>query len=106
MHQSALLRSLAEIDGNSVTLVVADKLERGREKQGWQSPDFGKCRIVVSPSEKELISFVELRDAIHVFTGMCAFPMVEQAFRHSCSVDGLRRIVFSEPWPLLVFRTK
>ena len=98
MHQSAFLRSLAEIDGNEITLVVATKAEEGREKQGWREPDFGKCEVVVAPSEQRLFSFVETRDAVHVFTGMCAFPMVERAFRHSCGIAGLRHMVFSEPW--------
>ena len=98
MHQSAFLRALANIDGNKVTLVVAAKAEFGRDRQGWLEPDFGKCEVIVGPSEEQLRSFVELRDAVHIFTGMCAFPMVERAFRHSCGIDGLRRLIYSEPW--------
>ena len=98
MHQSAFLQSLAELDGNEVTLAVAAKAETGRDKQGWSEPDFGRCEVVVAPSEQQLLSLAETRDAVHVFTGMCAFPMVESAFRHSCGIQGLRRMVYSEPW--------
>lgn len=98
MHQSAFLRTLSETDGNSVTLIVEDKEEFGRGKQGWQEPDFGKCTIIIAPSDEQLFSFVDIKDAIHVFTGMYAFPMVERAFKHSCKTSGLRRMVFSEPW--------
>ena len=98
MHQSAFLRELANIGGNKVTLVVAYKAELGRDKQGWHEPNLGKCQVVVSPSDEQLHSFVDVRDAVHVFTGMCAFPMVERAFRYSCGIQGLRRMVYSEPW--------
>lgn len=98
MHQSAFLRELAEHQGSDVTLVVADKAERGRAKQGWRQPDFGKCRIVLSPDEHSLREVLSLRDAVHVFTGMCAFPMVKRAFKMSCSIPGIRRMVYSEPW--------
>lgn len=92
------MRALADIGGHKVTLVVASKAEVGRDKQGWQEPDFGKCEVIVSPSYEQLHSLVEMPDAVHVFTGMCAFPMVEQAFRYSCGIQDLRRMIYSEPW--------
>ncbi len=98
MHQSAFLRALAETNGNKVTLVVAQKEEFGRGKQGWLQADFGKCEIVIAPSENKLFSLTEARDAIHVFTGLRSFPMVVHAFKHSCRKEGLRRMVYSEPW--------
>lgn len=79
-------------------LVVSAEEEVGRRQQGWQQGDFGACEVVVSPSSERLFSLVETSDAIHVFTGLCAFSMVEQAFKHSCACGGLRRFIYSEPW--------
>lgn len=98
MHQSAFLRELARHSDTNVTLVVEEEAEVGRAKQGWQQPDFGKCSIVLSPDEQRLYELTSLCEAVHVFTGMCAFPMVERAFKMSCSIPGIRRMVYSEPW--------
>ena len=106
MHQSAFLRALADCADMDVCLVVADEAELGRDKQGWLRPDFGKCRIIMSPNEQELQDLVVQRDAVHIFTGMCAFPMVERAFKLSCSISGFRRMVFSEPWRVDGWRGK
>ncbi len=98
MHQSACLRKLADHPGMEVTLVVAEETETGRDRQGWQQPDFGECCIILSPDEQKLQELTSLHDAVHVFTGMCAFPMVERAFKMSCAIPGMRRMVYSEPW--------
>lgn len=98
MHQSAFLRALAETEGNQVTLVVENRSECGRDRQGWQEPDFGKCEVIVSPSEKQLFSYLETKGAIHIFSGICSFPMVKKAFMQSCRMHDQRRMVFSEPW--------
>ncbi len=79
IHQSAFLRNLAE--SYSVTLVVEETLSIDRKKQGWIDPNFGDVNIVTKPNEDKLYELLDLKDSIHIFSGINSFPLITFAFR-------------------------
>ena len=94
--QSALIVSLAK--NHSVKLVVEKEMSNERKKSGWHIPDMGNATIVTSPSNKDIDKILrDNHDAIHVFSGIDAYPMVYSAFKKSISLK-LKTIVYLEPY--------
>lgn len=80
MHQSAFIRSIAE--RYNVILVAEKEIVDSRIIDGWELPDFGSTLIEIGPSKKRISEILENnRQAIHIFSGTKAFPMVHHAFR-------------------------
>jgi glycosyltransferase involved in cell wall biosynthesis len=87
MHQSALLRSLANRDGIKVKLIVWEELEAFRRESGWYRPDFGETQIIHRPTpgaQAELLSKVA-PNCVHIFSGTRGHPMLWDIFRQSLS---------------------
>jgi len=81
IHQSVFIRHLAK--KVSVTLVAEKEISAQRMQTGWAVPDFGNAELIVAPDKKR---FNELcsetgHDAVHVVSGIDAYPMVYEAFR-------------------------
>jgi glycosyltransferase involved in cell wall biosynthesis len=92
IHQSALLRNLANINGIKVTLVVAKEIEAAREELGWPKPELGKTQIIVNPTVKaqsEILSG-DLSNSVHIFPGSRRSKLMTwNAFRKSLSSNAL-----------------
>lgn len=90
IHQSALLRNLADFPKTEVILVVWDEIPTNRRKYGWHIPDFGKTKIVMKPplqEQQELLS-TNVSDTIHIFSGTRGHPKIWNALRfgHSTGI--------------------
>ncbi|MDR1544245.1 MAG: glycosyltransferase family 4 protein [Prevotellaceae bacterium] len=103
IHQSAFIRNIAE--KHDVTLVVQEKIEEPRKKHGWTVHDFGKTKIVVNPDDAVLNSFLEQKDAIHVFSGIDSFPLPAKAFKIAVK-NRLKMGIYSEPFNWLGWKGK
>jgi glycosyltransferase involved in cell wall biosynthesis len=79
IHQSAFLRSLAEM--HDVVLVVEEEITEQRKQHGWKVPDFGKTKIIIAPDSQQINELLNTKDAIHTFSGVDAFPLVSHVFR-------------------------
>ena len=80
MHQSAFIRKLAE--KNSILLIADKEIEKSMLNSGWRIPDFGKTSIEIGPNKNRIRDLLENnKNAIHVFSGIRAFPTVHYAFR-------------------------
>jgi glycosyltransferase involved in cell wall biosynthesis len=84
--QSAMIRALADIV-STVVLVTQDDLPDWRRECGWDIPDFGKTRLVVSPTNSVVSSLLKEREqeSIHIFSASRVDPLVWQAFRECLS---------------------
>lgn len=95
IHQSAFIKALAE--GHDVTLVAAERLDAQRVKEKWNVPDMGRAKVIVAPSDDDLMRQLSMPDTQHVFSGIDAYPMVYKAFRKAVK----RRLpisVMAEPY--------
>lgn len=83
IHQSAFIRSLANLPGNQVTLVVSQEMVERRIKSGWTKPDFGPTDIVVAPPDSEIRDLIKdsSRETIHILSGINSEETTRQAFR-------------------------
>lgn len=94
IHQSAFLNALSE--RHEVVLVAAKDMEDERKGQGWVIPGLDKIKIVISPSDLQIINLID-STAIHVFSGISAYPIVFKAFKYA--IDKRIRIgVMLEPY--------
>jgi len=94
IHQSAFLNALSE--KHELVLVVEKDLEKERKEQGWSIPGLEKINIIVAPTEKQMIELLD-ETAIHVFSGIYAYPMVNKVFRYAVKKD-LKIGVLLEPY--------
>lgn len=94
IHQSAFLKALAE--KHHVTLVAEQSLEKDRKSQGWCIPEMGNVKIVITPEIKQIYSLLE-NNAIHIFSGINAYPLVSKAFNLAVKKN-LRIGVMLEPF--------
>jgi glycosyltransferase involved in cell wall biosynthesis len=98
-HRSSYMRELATRPGLEVTVVVDEEIPEWRRRMGWTSPDYGACRVEVSPTRARLISLAEdaAVDCIHLYTPARAFPTAWNGFRRSAAA-GARIAIISEPY--------
>lgn len=96
IHQSAFLSALSEVA--SVNLIVEKESAEYRQKEGWSIPNMNKVVITISPTINTIRDIIDIEDnAIHVFSGINAYPQVYQAFKYACSKK--RRIMlYLEPF--------
>ena len=80
IHQTALLNALAS--KHQVTLAVQRAFEEERTDSGWKIPDMGNVHLELSPDEQRIHQLILSNEtAIHVFSGIDAYPMVFRAFK-------------------------
>jgi len=102
IHQSSFLRNLSL--SYKVVLVVEKKMSDRRLKEGWDVPDMGDTQIIIAPSLIEVTEIVNShREAIHVFSGIHAYPLVNKAF-HLIHDLRLKTLVLAEPYDFLGFK--
>lgn len=77
-HQSTFLLELAK--KSHVTLVVEREMDRERIEQKWEVPSTDGIELIVAPSESQIESVLSL-DAVQVFSGIDAYPVVYRAFK-------------------------
>lgn len=96
IHQASFLRALSQTE--EVCLVVEQPIEEERLKTGWNIPDFGKVKVVISPNSDQVPVLLK-DDAIHVFSGvnLDSFPMMKQAFSIAMRLK-LKVGIISEPF--------
>lgn len=95
IHQSALIRNLAEV--SEVILVVSEGLDQERVTHGWNIPDFGNASIVINPDDQRISEYLKDDNSINIFTGINSFPLVYRAFKRAVK-NNLRVLVYLEPF--------
>ena len=73
LHQSSFIRELSF--SHEVYLYVEEELYADRKQQGWSVPDFGKAKIVISPTENQLLEAVKTPDSLHILSGFRAYKI-------------------------------
>lgn len=95
IHQSAFLKALSA--EHEVHLMVSEEISPTRIKQGWSVPEIGNIEIIISPDNRTIVSALNTKDALHIFSGIDAFPMVFKAFKlaiaNKCKIS-----VMAEPY--------
>lgn len=68
IHQSALSRAMCDM-GWEVTIVAAEPVSADRRSLGWEVPDFGGAKIVLSPSFQDVERLLTRKNenTIHIF---------------------------------------
>lgn len=94
IHQSAFLNALSE--HHELTLVVEKDLDEERKEQGWSIPGLERIKVVIVPKDDELYQLLDM-SAIHVFSGISAYPMIKKAFKYAVE-KGLKNGVLLEPY--------
>src|SRR5665811_513962 len=85
IHQAPLIRELARIWRGEVMVVTEWGLSEERLSQGWELPGFSPARLVVAPTaaeRRELIRQYSAGDAVHIFSGLHAYPETYQTLKH------------------------
>lgn len=95
IHQSAFIKALAT--QYDVTLVAENTLDQQRIKEKWNITDMGKAKVIVSPDNNDILSLLQIPNTRHIFSGIDAYPMVYQAFRHAVKLN-LPISVIAEPY--------
>jgi glycosyltransferase involved in cell wall biosynthesis len=103
IHQAAYIKILAE--SCEVYLVVPTEREDWRIKDGWAVPDFGKTKILVNPTIHEIDHLLSVEEAIHIYSGLAAYPLVHFSFKKAVK-KRLRIGIISEPYNWLGIKGK
>ena len=95
-HQAAHLRALAD-HGHDVLIVADEALSEDRKAMGWSPPDFGAARIVVKPSDAEILRLVQEtpQDSIHIVGGYRGYRIGSIVLQH-CLRLSIRAGLMSE----------
>lgn len=96
IHQAPFLEELA--NDAKVVLVVERMFEQVRSKSGWDIPDAKSFEVMCAPSVDQMRSLIKDNlQAVHVFSGFSAYPMVSAAF--SFAYGKVKRLyVYAEPF--------
>lgn len=68
-HLSELIRALATLQGQTVTVVAEEGLTESRKAIGWREPDCSPARVLVNPSEGEIARIIcesDARKSVHI----------------------------------------
>lgn len=96
IHQTALLRTLA--GEHDVTLAVQNTFERERADSGWNIPEIEQVHLEISPDEQRIHQLLHsCKDAVNIFSGINAYPMVFQAFKQ-CIRLKRTAMIYAEPY--------
>lgn len=96
IHQTAFLKSLSVRCG--VTLIAEFPLSAARAESGWKIPEMGRVEIIAYPSPEEVDRILDChREAIHIFSGIDAYPLVYNAFRKATR-KRMNVFVYAEPY--------
>jgi len=90
-HQAPWIRSLAELvpESEIVAVFLQSGLSQDRIALGWQSPDYGNVRILISPG-KAIVDQLIHGDACyttHIFSGMLEHSEIYENFQNALSTD-------------------
>jgi glycosyltransferase involved in cell wall biosynthesis len=87
-HQSALLKALSK--NHEVTLIVQETIPNWRKNMGWKLPELGDVKLIVAPSNREIIEIVnkESENVTHIFSSIRSYPLVRKAFKLCYKTSG------------------
>jgi glycosyltransferase involved in cell wall biosynthesis len=96
-HQSYWMRALAEQHGVSVRVILENGIPEWRKQIGWSMPDYGSAvvKIGISPELSDMVIKEAGSYAVHVFSGVGAYPGIHRAFI-ACIKAGRRVGVMAE----------
>lgn len=96
-HQLAYINELPRYA--EVTLVVEQEMLEERRVQGWSTPwVHPDIRVIVAPEDATLRDLIQSdREAINVFSGINAYPMVWRVFQEA-QRQKCRTFVLAEPY--------
>lgn len=96
IHQSAVIAYLSQV--SDIILVVEKEITSERYQSGWDLPEMGNAKVIISPSDEQIKKIIKKdTDYIHVFAGINAYSMVYKAFKISLKYP-VKRIVRVEAY--------
>jgi glycosyltransferase involved in cell wall biosynthesis len=91
-HLSVLVRALAAMPHQTVTVVAEGELTEQRKAIGWGAPDCSPARVVVRPKAVELESLIGERDgpaAVHILGGLQRGTLNRQVFPRLAQTEAM-----------------
>lgn len=95
IHQSAFIKALSQ--QHIVTLVAEQGLDSQRMMEKWDIPTMGEAKILVKPFAYEIEALLSIKDAVNVFSGIDAYPLVYRTFKRAVAL-GRSITVMAEPF--------
>jgi glycosyltransferase involved in cell wall biosynthesis len=82
LHQSSVIRSLAERYDQNVMLITETDVPAWRTAMGHHRPSFGKAKVIVAPAFSEMKDIVtaSTQETVHIFSSIASYSMVHRAF--------------------------
>jgi len=82
IHQSALSRSLQEMD-HDVSVVAEQELSHERRVLGWHMPELGAVKVLVAPDGRTINSLARLNPdhSLHLITGTRGWKLGPRAYQ-------------------------
>lgn len=98
--QAYWIRALAGHDGVSVRIILESGIPEFRKKMGWEPTDYGLASVTVgiTPELADAVIREAGSEAVHVFSGLGAYPGVHRAFV-ACIEAGYRVGIMAESNP-------
>ena len=96
--QSAWVSTLARKCGGPVWMVVESDISEARRNLGWSLPEFGPARleIGITPEKTDQVIREAGPEAVHIFSGLGAYPGVYAALLRCIETGGLHMGLLSE----------
>lgn len=98
MHQSSMVRNLADLPGYEVLLVTQSEISGERMELGWYTPDYGRTERIGKPTSAEINRILASNaspGSVHIFSGLNVYPGVKTAFQRSQDYP-VRRGIYGE----------
>lgn len=98
--QAPWLSALAAAPATSVRVVVESGITRERRRLGWTDPDYGEAALETGIDPARTMELIRTagQEAVHVFSGIEAYPGVGSAFR-ACVRNQCRIGIMAEASP-------
>ena len=95
-HQAPFVRELAAA-GNEVLVVSTEAMSEGRRRLGWAVPSVGRARVILGPTQAQVVQIVESSapGSVHFIAGARGTPLGRQAAL-ACRASGRKMGIISE----------
>lgn len=103
IHQLPYIAKLMDVEGvDSVTFVSGTDISASRKAMGWKIPQIkglDQCHIILKPDDNQIESLLSdnIKNSVHLFSGIRGFAFVFKAFKASLKYDLTRGLVVEKP---------
>ena len=94
--RTPFFKELVKTNHYEVTLIVDQELTDGRKKLGWKINEIDGVRVLIKPSEQQIIKIIEDNYmAYHCLSGINVYPSASLALKHLVK-RGVKFSIYSE----------